>query len=69
MNEIVCEMLRLSEAAKRLSVSPNKLRAMADRGEVPCKRFGNERRFPVSALVRWIESQEDWVPRNEVANG
>jgi len=51
------EVMTLPEAAEYLRISKSTLYALAQRGEVPCKKVGRRWRFSRNALDRWL--QED----------
>ncbi len=50
-------LLRPSEAARALAISPRKLWAMTNCGEIPCVRLGRAVRYRPSDLTVWIDSQ------------
>ncbi len=52
---------QVNEAAEYLSMHPQTLRRMADRGEIPCRRVNKHRVFLLEDLDRWLESQPKWV--------
>jgi excisionase family DNA binding protein len=52
------EILTLEEAAALLRVSDDVLRARAQAGELPARRFGEEWRFARSALLAWLAQGE-----------
>ena len=55
-------MMKVDDAAEFLSMDKGKLREKADLGEIPCKREGRERKFLLSALIKYAENLVDWVP-------
>jgi excisionase family DNA binding protein len=52
------EILTLEEAGALLRVSDEALRARAEAGEIPGRRFGDEWRFVRSALLKWLQRGE-----------
>lgn len=52
------EMLTLAEVAKVFGVGEAVVRRMVDRNELPYLRVGRLYRVRRSALVRWMERQE-----------
>ena len=60
MKEIKPAALKTAEAAKRLNMSPGKLREMTDSGKIPCKKIGTHRYFIIRDLDNWLDSQPDW---------
>jgi excisionase family DNA binding protein len=51
-------LLRPGDAAKALSISPRKLWAMTNSGEIPCVRFGRSVRYDPADLREWIDQQK-----------
>ncbi len=51
-------LLKPSDAAEAISISPRKLWAMTASGEIPCVRFGRSVRYDPADLREWIESQK-----------
>jgi excisionase family DNA binding protein len=51
-------LLRPRDAAAALSISPRKLWAMTNAGEIPCVRFGKSLRYDPTDLREWIDSQK-----------
>ena len=51
-------LLKPSDAAEALSISPRKLWAMTNAGEIPCVRFGKSVRYDPADLRAWIDSQK-----------
>ena len=54
-NQSIPELLTPSEVAEWLKVSTSTVRRMAERGELPGRRIGNQWRFGSAALLRWLE--------------
>jgi excisionase family DNA binding protein len=54
-------LVRIPEAARRLSVSKSSVVAAIDRGELPVVRLsdGGHRRVPVSALENFVRERQD----------
>lgn len=52
------EILTLTEAAEFLRISPETLRDLACRGQIPGRLVGNDWRFPRSKLVEWLAAAE-----------
>lgn len=53
-------LIRVSEAAERLSISRSRAYLMAQRGELPGQvRLGQSVRVSVKALEEWIDRQAD----------
>jgi excisionase family DNA binding protein len=48
------EVLTVEQAAELLQVEPDVVRALADAGELPGRRIGEEWRFLRSALLAWL---------------
>jgi excisionase family DNA binding protein len=48
------EVLTLDQAAALLQVEPAAVAELAERGEVPARRIGDEWRFSRTALLRWL---------------
>jgi len=46
------------DAARCLCISPRKLWAMTNAGEIPCVRLGRAVRYDPEDLRRWIEDQK-----------
>ena len=51
-------LLKPSDAAEALSISPRKLWAMTNSGEIPCVRFGRSVRYDPADLREWIDQQK-----------
>jgi excisionase family DNA binding protein len=51
------ELLRVSDAAKLLSMSKSKVYEMAEKGEVPVVRIGTSVRIPRRKLLAWVEER------------
>ena len=51
-------LLKPCDAAETLSISPRKLWAMTNAGEIPCVRFGKSVRYDPADLREWIDSQK-----------
>lgn len=51
-------LLKPSDAAEALSISPRKLWAMTNAGEIPCVRFGKSVRYDPTDLREWIDAQK-----------
>lgn len=52
------DILTVSEAAELLKISPDTVRAMCDRGELPYRKCGNRRRFPGWLLIEWLHGSQ-----------
>jgi excisionase family DNA binding protein len=52
------EVLKLDEAAELLQVEPDVVASMADAGELPGRRLGDDWRFSRTALLRWLGAEE-----------
>jgi excisionase family DNA binding protein len=52
------EVLTLDEAADLLRVEPDVLAKMADAGELPARRLGDDWRFSRFALLSWLGGEE-----------
>ena len=50
------ELLRISEVATKLRVSPDTVERMANRGELAYIRVGRQKRIPTSALATFIKA-------------
>jgi excisionase family DNA binding protein len=50
-------LIRVSEAAERLSIARSKAYLMAQTGELPVVRLGKSIRVPVQALDEWLARQ------------
>ena len=50
------EVLNLEQAAKYLKVAPVTLGRRARAGEIPGRKVGNQWRFHVEALAKWLQS-------------
>jgi excisionase family DNA binding protein len=57
-NRSIKLLLKPSHAAEALSISPRKLWAMTNSGEIPCVRFGKSVRYDPADLREWIDSQK-----------
>ena len=51
-------LFKPSDAAEALSISPRKLWAMTNSGEIPSVRFGRSVRYDPADLREWIDSQK-----------
>ena len=51
-------LLKPDNAADMLSISPRKLWAMTNTGEIPCVRFGRSVRYDPTDLRTWIDAQK-----------
>ena len=51
-------LLKPGDAAEALSISPRKLWAMTNSGEIPCVRFGKSVRYDPADLREWIDQQK-----------
>jgi excisionase family DNA binding protein len=49
------ELLRVTEAARMLSIGRTKMYEMAEKGDVPVVRIGTAVRIPRKRLLEWIE--------------
>ena len=49
------DVLTPAEAAELLRIDEDTVVAMADRGELPARRLGDEWRLARSAVLRWLE--------------
>ena len=54
----VDEVLTLEEVAALLKVSPDAVRSLAEKGELPGRRFGNDWRFARVAVLGWLADGE-----------
>ena len=54
----VDEVLTLEEGAALLKVSPDAVRSLAEKGELPGRRFGNDWRFARVAVLGWLSDGE-----------
>ena len=52
-------LLTATQAAESLAISPRKLWAMTQSGEIPCIRLGRCVRYPVDGLRLWIDAQKE----------
>ena len=52
------EVLTLPEAADLLQVEPEVVASMAEGGEVPARKLGDDWRFSRTALLRWLGGEE-----------
>ncbi|KEJ93181.1 helix-turn-helix domain-containing protein [Synergistes jonesii] len=52
------DILTVSEAAELLKISPDTVRSMCDRGELPHRKCGNRRRFPGWLLIEWLHDSQ-----------
>ena len=50
-------LLRIDEAAERLSIGRTKAYELARAGVIPTVRLGRSRRVPAKALEEWVASQ------------
>jgi excisionase family DNA binding protein len=48
------EVLTVADAAELLRVEPDAVRALAESGELPGRRVGEDWRFARAALLRWL---------------
>jgi excisionase family DNA binding protein len=53
------EVLTLSQAGELLQVEETALEKLAEAGEVPGRKVGDEWRFARSALIEWLAAGED----------
>jgi excisionase family DNA binding protein len=51
-------LLKPRDAAEALSISPRKLWAMTNSGDIPCVRFGKSVRYDPTDLREWIDQQK-----------
>jgi len=51
------EVLTIEQAAQLLQAEPDDVRALADAGELPGRRIGDEWRFLRSAVLAWLGGQ------------
>jgi excisionase family DNA binding protein len=51
-------LLKPLDAADALSISPRKLWAMTNSGEIPCVRFGRSVRYDPMDLREWIDQRK-----------
>jgi excisionase family DNA binding protein len=51
-------LLKPLDAAEALSISPRKLWAMTNAGEIPRVRFGKSVRYDPADLREWIDAQK-----------
>lgn len=57
------------ELADYLRVEYQTIAAMVKRGELPCVRFGGQRktmRFPVKMIEDWVKRQADYTVKEEL---
>jgi excisionase family DNA binding protein len=52
------EVLTVEQAAELLQVAPDAVRALADAGELPGRRIGDEWRFLRRALLGWLGGEK-----------
>jgi DNA-binding transcriptional MerR regulator len=64
MKEILPIALKIQEAARKLGISPGRLRELSDTGGIPCKRLNRERYFCVKDLEKWVGTLPDWTEEN-----
>jgi excisionase family DNA binding protein len=50
-------LIRVAEAAERLSIARSKAYLMVQTGDLPVVRLGKSIRVPVQALNEWLERQ------------
>jgi excisionase family DNA binding protein len=50
-------LLKVPEAARRLSLSPATVYRLIERGEIPTVRIWRSVRIPVDGLRKWIEER------------
>ena len=53
------EVMTLTEAARFLRLSPAKVRAGAEEGEIPARKVKGEWRFAKSVLLDWLRGEPD----------
>jgi excisionase family DNA binding protein len=50
-------IMSTAEASRLIRISPNKLREMAEKGEIPAFRLGKNWRYRRDDLFDWVEEQ------------
>lgn len=60
-------LLSAQQAAEVTLLSPNRVRELAQKGEIPAVRIGHLWRFPVRLLHEWAE-QQGRIAENSTAN-
>ncbi len=58
-------LLRIEDAARRLSLGRSKTYELVQSGDLPVVRIGKAVRIPVAGLERWVERQAS-IPDGEV---
>ncbi len=53
------QILTVKELAAHLRVHPNTIYRYAKRGQIPCFRVGDEWRFNLEVIERWLQGQKD----------
>lgn len=59
-------ILSTDEASRMMRISPNKLRELAEGGEIPAFRVGKNWRYRKQDLISWVESR---VQENSASAG
>lgn len=52
------KLLTLQQVAQRLQISETTLYKLARRGKIPAIKVGNQWRFKIEDIDRWLESQK-----------
>lgn len=60
MKEIKPAALKTAEASQYLNISESTLRALSDKGDIPCRRLNKQRYFSLKDLDRWMASLPSW---------
>ena len=58
------DLVGVTEAARKLGVSPGFLRKAADEGKIPCYRLGSTRRFDLKEVLRHMRKLAEQYPHN-----
>jgi excisionase family DNA binding protein len=53
------EVLTLDEAAQLLRIEPEELAKLADEGDVPARKLGEDWRFTRSGLLNWLGHEDE----------
>jgi excisionase family DNA binding protein len=61
-------LVTAAEAAKALAISPRKLWALTQSGEIPCVRIGRAVRYDPTDLRTWIEARKAEAARGKSAS-
>ena len=52
------ELLTLQQVAQRLQISETTLYKLARKGEIPAIKVGNQWRFKIDEIDKWLEGQK-----------